>query len=79
MAFVDCSMGCSGPMWLAALLDLGVSLEVIKRALAAVGVDSYQLESGRVAPYSITGMHLTLKSHELETFRSLGSGRRSCR
>ena len=43
--FIDCSFGVSGDMLLAAFLDLGVPIDVIKKPLKLLGLsDSYTIQ-----------------------------------
>ena len=39
--FIDCSLGVSGDMLLAALIDLGVPLEVINKPLELLGLEGF--------------------------------------
>ena len=43
IAYLDCHSGISGDMFLGALLDVGLSLDVLKNGLAALPVKDYQL------------------------------------
>ncbi|MDQ2886168.1 MAG: nickel pincer cofactor biosynthesis protein LarC [Chloroflexota bacterium] len=43
IAYLDCHSGISGDMFLGALLDVGLSLDVLKHGLAALPVKDYQL------------------------------------
>lgn len=43
IAYLDCYSGISGDMFLGALLDAGLSFEVLKQSLAALPVSAYEL------------------------------------
>src|SRR5215470_6125985 len=47
IAYLECFSGISGDMFLAALIDAGVSPDLLRQAVAALGVDA-RLEIGRV-------------------------------
>jgi uncharacterized protein (TIGR00299 family) protein len=46
--YFDCFAGVSGDMIIGAQLDLGVDLESLKRQLASLGLDGYEIKSRRV-------------------------------
>ncbi|MDD3402560.1 MAG: nickel pincer cofactor biosynthesis protein LarC [Hespellia sp.] len=46
--YLECYSGISGDMTVAALLDLGADQEVLKKALASLAVDGYEIEISRV-------------------------------
>jgi pyridinium-3,5-bisthiocarboxylic acid mononucleotide nickel chelatase len=46
--YFDCFAGVSGDMIIGAQLDLGVDLEAMKRQLASLGLEGYQIKSRRV-------------------------------
>ena len=46
--YFDCFSGCSGDMVLGALLDAGLSLDVLKKELAKMDIEGYRLEASRV-------------------------------
>ncbi len=50
--------GIAGDMFLAAALDLGVSIEDLERALRTLGVEGWRLETSRVELSGIGGTHL---------------------
>ena len=41
--YIDCRSGASGDMMLGAMLSLGVPLEVLKRGLASLGLNEFEL------------------------------------
>ena len=48
IVYLDCVSGASGDMFLGALVDLGVSFDGLRSALATLPVPGYRLESARV-------------------------------
>lgn len=54
IAYLDCHSGISGDMFLGALLDAGLSLDVLKEALATLPVRDYQLV---LDPFEDKGIH----------------------
>ena len=54
--YLDCFSGISGDMFLGALLDLGVPLEVVEQGLAKLGLTSeYHLQTERITRSGILG------------------------
>src|SRR4051812_28053593 len=60
LLYFDCFNGASGDMILGALLDAGLPLEELRRALGSLGIDKYELAAERVlrAGVSATKFHL---------------------
>jgi len=56
VAYLDCASGASGDMFLGALVDLGLSLDDLRRELSKVPVRGYRLEAQRVHR---SGLHAT--------------------
>jgi hypothetical protein len=52
--YFDCFSGCSGDMILGALLDAGLSLDVLKDELAKLDIHGYHLTAARIKKASIT-------------------------
>ena len=53
--FVDCFSGISGDMFLGALLDLGLSVDDLRSAMARVPVDGYQIQAEAITRQGISG------------------------
>lgn len=60
-AYFDCYSGISGDMTLGALVDLGVPVEELKRALAGLPVKGYQLSAQTVQRCGIGGTHVKVQ------------------
>lgn len=72
--YLDCPMGISGDMFLAALIDLGVDPKIILRELKKLPVDKIDVEIKKVARHSITGTTFKVRlseSHHHRTFRDI--------
>lgn len=72
--YLDCPMGISGDMFLAALIDLGVDPKMILRELKKLPVDRIDVEIKKVSRHSITGTAFKVKlaeSHHHRTFRDI--------
>src|SRR5436189_2109286 len=55
IAYLDCHSGVSGDMLLGAFLDVGLSLETLKQALALLPVEGYELKLKPFGDYGIAG------------------------
>ncbi len=60
IAYIQSIGGASGDMILAALLDLGVPLDVVKRGLAELGISGYELTAGPEARQEVRGVKLNV-------------------
>jgi len=56
-AWLNCSSGIAGDMFLGSLLDAGASLDAVNGTLAALGLEGWSLEAQRVARAGITATH----------------------
>ncbi len=59
--FIDPAGGIAGDMFLAACLDLGVSLDDLKRELSKLGPLGFELQVRRAFDSSIAGLHVEVK------------------
>jgi len=66
IAYLDCHSGISGNMFLGALLDAGLSLDVLKDTLTALPVQGYQLNLDAVSDKGIRGAHFDVVLAEQE-------------
>jgi uncharacterized protein (TIGR00299 family) protein len=68
VAYFDCFSGASGDMIIGSLLDAGLDLEVLKKALAGLDFHDYQLTAEKVMRSSITAtkfnVELIEEAHE---------------
>src|SRR5260370_176408 len=60
LVFFDCVHGAAGDMLLAALLDAGASLDVVRSALAACDLPELTLQTEEVTRSGLRGLHLTV-------------------
>ncbi len=72
--YIDCPMGISGDMFLGAMFDLGVDLEVIKKALARLPIDSDEINisTSKEQRHSITGTTFRVRLKKTKTHRNYG-------
>jgi len=71
IAYFDCFAGVSGDMILGALLDAGLRLEELERALSHVPVRGYRLEARRVTRGGLAGTRVSVRVEP-------GAGKRVC-
>ena len=61
IAYLECFSGISGDMFLGALLDCGVPLELLTKTVEALGVEA-RLEVSRVQRSGISALKLVVDS-----------------
>lgn len=59
--YLDLTTGLSGDMLMAALLDLGLSIEKIEDALSSLELDGYDLQIKRVQKKGLGGLHFRVQ------------------
>ena len=71
--YFDCFSGCSGDMILGALLDAGLSLDLLKEELAKLDVHGYHLTASKVtkASLSATKFDVVMDEHVHQHHRAL--------
>jgi uncharacterized protein (TIGR00299 family) protein len=60
-AYFDCFHGAAGDMLLAALLDAGLEIGELERALGGLGVGGYRLRPERVVSHGVAGTRLRVE------------------
>jgi uncharacterized protein (TIGR00299 family) protein len=60
LAYLDCSSGISGDMFLAALLDAGVELDRLKEELAKIHLGPYEFTASRVMRRGLAANHVEI-------------------
>ncbi|HET7215185.1 MAG TPA: nickel pincer cofactor biosynthesis protein LarC [Terriglobia bacterium] len=71
LAYLDCSSGISGDMFLAALLDAGVELDRLRAELAKIDLGPYEFTQNRVMRKGIAGNHIEITVPEKQPHRHL--------
>jgi hypothetical protein len=72
IAYLDCYSGISGDMALGALLDAGLDLDELRRALRQLPVEGYRLEAAPLVSHGIGGTRLSVVLEEtVQTHRHL--------
>lgn len=71
--YLDCYSGISGDMFLGALVDWGVPLQVIQTALASLPIEGYELQSRRVRRGGVaaTKVDVVCDDHQKHPHRGL--------
>jgi uncharacterized protein (TIGR00299 family) protein len=60
IVYLDCHSGISGDMFLGALLDAGLSLDILKQALVSLPVTGYQLSLDQFSDRGLRGSRFTV-------------------
>nr|WP_255672046.1 nickel pincer cofactor biosynthesis protein LarC [Glycomyces amatae] len=66
---MDCGAGASGDMFLGALADAGVGLDVMQAAVDALGTEPVRLRAGRVARHGLAATLVAVEAPEVATDR----------
>ncbi len=72
IAYFDCFSGISGNMVLGALLDAGLELGALKKALAELKITGYKIEAQKVQKKGISGTLVNIKTKKDKVERHLG-------
>lgn len=64
IAYLDCSSGISGDMFLGAMLDAGFPLDTLKQALSALPIEGYTLKLERFGDSGIHGSRFSVELDE---------------
>jgi uncharacterized protein (TIGR00299 family) protein len=65
--YFDCASGASGDMLLGAVVDLGLSIDRLRDALAGLGLDGYRIDSARVHRSGLAATKVDVVSDEGQT------------
>ncbi len=71
LAYLDCSSGISGDMFLAALLDAGVELDLLRAELAKIDLGPYKFTQSRVMRKGLAGNHVDIVVPDKQPHRHL--------
>jgi uncharacterized protein (TIGR00299 family) protein len=69
IAWLDCSAGASGDMFLGTLVDTGVELSLIQAAVDALGTEPIRLSANRVTRHGLIGTKVDVEVPEVKTDR----------
>jgi pyridinium-3,5-bisthiocarboxylic acid mononucleotide nickel chelatase len=73
LAYLDCSSGISGDMFLGACLDSGLDADAFQRELSKLQLDSYEFKLERVLRAGLAGTHVEVLTAEKQPHRHLAS------
>ncbi len=71
VAYLDCGSGISGDMTLAALVDAGVELDALNRAVGSLGVSGLRLKATEVNKRGFRATQITVESEPEHSHRHL--------
>ncbi|MDR0362060.1 MAG: LarC family nickel insertion protein [Planctomycetota bacterium] len=71
---IDCSLGMSGDMFLAALVDAGADLDAVKSALEALPLEGFSLHAEKAPRGGISTATLDVRDHTDDEPRGCGHG-----
>ncbi|MFC3492882.1 nickel pincer cofactor biosynthesis protein LarC [Glycomyces rhizosphaerae] len=69
IAWLDCSAGASGDMFLGALVDAGVDLALMQAAVDALGTEPIRLRANRATRHGLVGTKVDVEAPEVATDR----------
>ncbi|HEY1175832.1 MAG TPA: nickel insertion protein, partial [Phytomonospora sp.] len=61
IGWLDCGAGASGDMFLGALVDAGVPLEILQEAVDALGVERVELHADPVTRHGLAAAHVRVE------------------
>src|SRR5580700_2715269 len=64
MLYFDCFSGISGDMVLGALIDAGLPLDELKRALGSLAVAGYEISADRVLRAGVSATKFSVREHQ---------------
>lgn len=70
VAYFDCFSGCSGDMVLGALIDAGLSLDLLEKGLSSLGLSGYRLSAEKVRRSAIVATKFDVATDETEVHPS---------
>ena len=73
LAYFDCFSGISGDMTLGALVDAGVSLELLRSELMTLKVPGWQISAEKVWKNGMSATHVRVLTEDTEKHRSLAT------
>lgn len=76
VAYVDAFSGISGDMFLGALLDAGLPEEILKKELAGLALDGYQLHAAKTEQRSLSATKISITiahDHQHRTLRTISN------
>lgn len=76
VAYLDCVGGLAGDMLLAALLDAGADLELLRGVPAALGIEGVEITAERVERQGIGALHLGIEASDDHAHRAYADIRR---
>jgi uncharacterized protein (TIGR00299 family) protein len=71
VAYFDCFSGISGNMILGALIDLGLSLDGLKKELSKLHIPGYEVKASSVDKKGISAVHVDVVVDDINTERTL--------
>ena len=69
IAYLDCGSGISGDMTLAALIDVGVGLDNLNKALGSLGLPGLELRAVEVKRRGFRALRFTVEAEPEHTYR----------
>ncbi len=74
--YIDCFSGISGDMMVAALVDLGIDIEILRAELGKLDIGGYQVEAKEVKRNNVATRKFNVEIDEGQPLRSYGSIRK---
>ena len=70
IAYADCFSGVSGDMFLGALIDAGLEIDLLQAELEKLGLEDFRLRSSKIQDHAISATRLQIDSGNPDTPRS---------